>query len=259
MSGPTPRCSRGSTASSTRGGKSRHAKWVFVFKFHYSRLTISFQVRHDRRHDRALLGGRVRLVGRPARRGFWLQGGVLQLLRLRPAGEVCRSAREEVLHHGSFERRLLPTVGPLPALASSLVRGCVNCSQLILENTESTSRLIVFIWFLEKGVFLARCFISWVVPDMTTILRARDKSLKERSEVGKTRLLGLATPSSRAVGLWWRAASGLRPRPRRRRLRSRRPGTRSRRRRPRPPSSRDARWWKRAAARPRRPSLSQPL
>ena len=34
---------------------------------------------------------------------------------------------------------------------------------------------------------------------MTTILRARDKRLKERSEVGKTRLLGLATPSSRAV------------------------------------------------------------
>ena len=117
----------------------------------------------------------------------------------------------------------------------------------------------VFVWFWERGVFLARCFISWVAPDMTTILKARDKRLKEQSEVGKTRLLGLATPSSRAVGLWWRAASGLRPRPRRRRLRSRRPGTRSRRRRPRPPSSRDARWWKRAAARPRRPSLSQPL
>ena len=78
----------------------------------------------------------------------------------------------------------------------------------------------VFVWFWERGVFLARCFISWVAPDMTTILKARDKRLKEQSEVGKTRLLGLATPSSRAVGLWWRAASGLRPRPRRRRPRA---------------------------------------
>ena len=46
---------------------------------------------------------------------------------------------------------------------------------------------------------MAQCFISWVAPDMTTILKARDKRLKEQSEVGKTRLLGLATPSSRAV------------------------------------------------------------